>query len=229
MRLEQYRDLKWYLRQSSAFKIFSLREGWSFQTRKTEPTCESWGALSAAPELQPQEKEQEGQLHHHQLPTLHCSPAKQPPRAERGRPTCTWRTKWSPVQVNTLAECQTWPDPRDRISESGSWRAQGSRPAASPAHLHPPAPPCWALVLLPPTPIPPPAAWPIPWAAGSSHPSHHFTLPKPSFFVGLSAEELMLLNCGVGEDSRESLGLRGDPTSPFWRRSALGFLWKEWC
>ena len=27
--------------------------------------------------------------------------------------------------------------------------------------------------------------------------------------------ELMLLNCGVGEDSRESLGLQGDPTSPF--------------
>ena len=39
----------------------------------------------------------------------------------------------------------------------------------------------------------------------------------------------MLLNCGVGEDSWESLGLQGDPTSPFWRRSALGFLWKEWC
>ena len=37
------------------------------------------------------------------------------------------------------------------------------------------------------------------------------------------------LNCGVGEDSWESLGLQGDPTSPFWRRSALGFLWKEWC
>ena len=45
----------------------------------------------------------------------------------------------------------------------------------------------------------------------------------------LSAEELMLFNCGVGEDSWESLGLQGDPTSPFWRRSALGFLWKEWC
>ena len=28
-------------------------------------------------------------------------------------------------------------------------------------------------------------------------------------------EELMLLNCGVGEDSWESLGLQGDPTSPF--------------
>ena len=25
------------------------------------------------------------------------------------------------------------------------------------------------------------------------------------------------------------LGLQGDPTSPFWRRSALGLLWKEWC
>ena len=45
----------------------------------------------------------------------------------------------------------------------------------------------------------------------------------------LSAEELMLLNCGVGEDSWESLGRQGDPTSPFWRRSTLGFLWKEWC
>ena len=30
----------------------------------------------------------------------------------------------------------------------------------------------------------------------------------------LSAKELMLLNCGVGEDSWESLGLQGNPTSP---------------
>ena len=29
----------------------------------------------------------------------------------------------------------------------------------------------------------------------------------------LNAQELMLLNCGVGEDSWESLGLQGDPTS----------------
>ena len=42
-------------------------------------------------------------------------------------------------------------------------------------------------------------------------------------------KELMLLNCGVGIDSWESLRLQGDPTSPFWRRSALGFLWKERC
>ena len=39
----------------------------------------------------------------------------------------------------------------------------------------------------------------------------------------------MPLNCGVGEDSWESLGLQGDPTSPFWRRSVLGLLWREWC
>ena len=32
--------------------------------------------------------------------------------------------------------------------------------------------------------------------------------------IKLSAEELMLLNCGIGEDSWESLGLQGDPTSP---------------
>ena len=32
----------------------------------------------------------------------------------------------------------------------------------------------------------------------------------------------MLLNCGVGEDSWESLGLQGDPSSPFYRRLAPG-------
>ena len=45
----------------------------------------------------------------------------------------------------------------------------------------------------------------------------------------MSAEELMLLNCGVGEDSWESLGLQGDPPSPSWRRSVLGVHWKDWC
>ena len=29
-----------------------------------------------------------------------------------------------------------------------------------------------------------------------------------------SAKELMLLNCGVGEEPWESLGQQGDPTSP---------------
>ena len=39
----------------------------------------------------------------------------------------------------------------------------------------------------------------------------------------------MLLNCGVGEDSWESLGLQGDPTNQSWRKSVLNIHWKEWC
>ena len=39
----------------------------------------------------------------------------------------------------------------------------------------------------------------------------------------------MLLNCGVGEDSWESLGLQGDPTSPSYRKSFLNIHWKARC
>ena len=39
----------------------------------------------------------------------------------------------------------------------------------------------------------------------------------------------MLLNCGVGEDSWESLGLQGDPTSQSSRKSVLNIHWKDWC
>ena len=38
----------------------------------------------------------------------------------------------------------------------------------------------------------------------------------------------MLLNCGVGEDSWESLGLQGDPTSQSWRKSVLNIHQKDW-
>ena len=81
----------------------------------------------------------------------------------------------------------------------------------------------------------------LPWTARRSNQSILKEITRLWFFqwsymdvrVGLwrklNAKELMLLNCGVGEDSWESLGLQGDPTSPFWSRSALGFLWKEWC
>ena len=41
-----------------------------------------------------------------------------------------------------------------------------------------------------------------------------------------STEELMRLNCGVREDSWESLGLQGDPTSPFWGISLEGLMLK---
>ena len=40
----------------------------------------------------------------------------------------------------------------------------------------------------------------------------------------LSAEELMLLSCGVGEDSWESLGLQGDPTSPSKKEQSWVFI-----
>ena len=39
----------------------------------------------------------------------------------------------------------------------------------------------------------------------------------------------MLLNCGVGEDSWESLGQQGDQTSQSWRESILNIHWKDWC
>ena len=42
----------------------------------------------------------------------------------------------------------------------------------------------------------------------------------------LRAKELMLLKCGVGEDSWESLGLQGNQTNPSWRKSVLSIYWK---
>ena len=43
-----------------------------------------------------------------------------------------------------------------------------------------------------------------------------------------STEELMLLNCGVGEDSWESLGQQGDQTSESQRKSIMNLHWKDW-
>ena len=39
----------------------------------------------------------------------------------------------------------------------------------------------------------------------------------------------MLLNCGVGEDSWESLGRQRDQTSQSQRKSVLSIHWKDWC
>ena len=39
----------------------------------------------------------------------------------------------------------------------------------------------------------------------------------------------MLLNCGVGENSWESLRLQGDQTSQSERKSVLNIHWKDWC
>ena len=44
----------------------------------------------------------------------------------------------------------------------------------------------------------------------------------------LSAQELMLLNCGGVEDSGESLGLQGDPASPILKEiSPENIHWKD--
>ena len=45
----------------------------------------------------------------------------------------------------------------------------------------------------------------------------------------LSTKELMLLDCGVGEDSWESLGLQGDPTRASEWKSVLNIHCTDWC
>ena len=40
-------------------------------------------------------------------------------------------------------------------------------------------------------------------------------------------KELVLLNCGAGEDSEESLGLKGDQTSQSLRKLILNIHWKD--
>ena len=44
----------------------------------------------------------------------------------------------------------------------------------------------------------------------------------------MSAEELMLLDCGVGENSWESCGQQGNQTSQSDRESILNIFWKDW-
>ena len=39
----------------------------------------------------------------------------------------------------------------------------------------------------------------------------------------------MLSNCGVGEDSWESLGLQENPATKSSRKSVLNIHWKDWC
>ena len=48
-------------------------------------------------------------------------------------------------------------------------------------------------------------------------------------FIPFDVHHKMLLNCGVGEDSWESLGLQRYQTSPSSRKSVLNIDWKDWC
>ena len=54
--------------------------------------------------------------------------------------------------------------------------------------------------------------------------------PSPQYpKVCKTSFQLMLLNCDVGQDSWESLGLQGGPTSPSWRKLVQNIHWKDWC
>ena len=72
------------------------------------------------------------------------------------------------------------------------------------------------------------AAYQAPPSMGFSRQEYWSRVPLPSPIdvrVGpqrkLNIKKLMLLNCGVGEDSWESLGLKGDLTSQPYRKSVL--------
>ena len=54
------------------------------------------------------------------------------------------------------------------------------------------------------------------WGCKESDTTEQLNWTDTNYWRKLSVEELMLLNCGVGEDSWESLGLQGDPTSQSW-------------
>ena len=54
-------------------------------------------------------------------------------------------------------------------------------------------------------------------------------MPNITHYQRNANQELMLLNCGVGEDSWESLGLQGDQISQSWKKSVLDIHWKDWC
>ena len=51
--------------------------------------------------------------------------------------------------------------------------------------------------------------------------------PLPPAAQGTQVPTEVTWGVAQGRDLQQRL--QGDPTSPFWRRSALGFLWREWC
>ena len=149
--------VKWNLRHFGSFKIFSLREGCTFQTQETEPTCESggssWWGCSCRTSLVSWRK-QERRLRHHQFHMYSCNPTEQLPGAEHGRPQGVHREpsghqhKWTPLlgvkhDLTLLAGSQN--------QGPGGLRALGLLPPRptythlAPPHGH------WVSFLLPPT------------------------------------------------------------------------------
>ena len=64
---------------------------------------------------------------------------------------------------------------------------------------------------------------------GNPHLALHLLRIKQSLIKKAEHWRIDAFDCGVGEDSRESLGLQGDPTSPSQGRSVLSVQWKDWC
>ena len=58
----------------------------------------------------------------------------------------------------------------------------------------------------------------------SSFSCSHVWMWELDYKESWAPKELMLLNCGVGEESWESLGLQGDPTSPSWGDQSWVFI-----
>ena len=207
--LEKHHDFKWNLRQFGSFKILSLREGWNFQRRKTEPTCESggsswWGCSCRTSRVS--WGKQEGWLHHYQLHTHSCNPTEQllvlsavDPKVYIMNQVVT-STSEHPCWESNMT-WPSWPDLRTGVLEGSGLQA-----------CCVPGP--FALTRLPlmgtgsPSSSHPPPGAPIPWAAGSSHFSHHFTPPRPSSFVG-------------SEPTTHSW-VRSDGKSSFWSRRLAG-------
>ena len=61
------------------------------------------------------------------------------------------------------------------------------------------------------------------WCLSSQNFKGAQTQFTPDIFIN------MIFHCGVGEDSWESLGPQGDPTSPSYRKSVLNIHRKDWC
>ena len=78
----------------------------------------------------------------------------------------------------------------------------------------------------------------FPFSRGSSQPRGWIQVSHTAgrFFTSWATREAqnasVCMNTGVGsvgEDSWESLGMQGDPTSPSWRKSVLNIPWKDGC
>ena len=140
-----------------------------------------------------------------------------------GDPFSFSAVKFSSVQFSSVAQsCPTLCNPMNRSTPD--LPVHHHLPEFTMTHVH------WVRDAIQPSH---PRSSPSPPAL---NPSQHQSLFQWAYYTEWSKSEIkmsiwymMCLNCGVGEDSWESLGLQGDPTSPFWRRSTLGFLWKEWC